>query len=83
MNAAKKIRKYPNISFENVAKIRKDLGLTQEQLAEKTGLCRTFIAEIESGRKHPGVYSLAKIAIALEVKEEDLRTIKVPEKEED
>ena len=42
-------------------------GLTQAELAEKTGLSDNFIGLIERGIKHPTLETLDKIASALEV----------------
>ena len=33
----------------NLSEVRKDKGLTQEELAEKSGICRVTIANIERG----------------------------------
>lgn len=38
---------------------RKKLGLTQKQLAEKLGVSKNYISDIETGIKHPGA-KLAK-----------------------
>ncbi len=42
-------------------------GLTQEQLAEKAGVNRVQIADIEAGRKSGSVATVAKLARALDV----------------
>ena len=44
---------------------RKKLGLTQEGLAIKTGLSRSYIADTEGGRYTPSLNSSYKIAKAL------------------
>ena len=41
--------------------------LTQEQLAEKTGLSRGFLARLETARHDPKLSTLEKIAAALKV----------------
>ena len=46
---------------------REQDGLTQAELAEKTGLSDNFIGLIERGIKHPTLETLNKIAEALEV----------------
>ena len=51
----------------NVARIRADRGFSQDKLAEKADLDRTFISGIERGVRNPGVKTLLRIARALEV----------------
>ena len=57
---------------EKVRKARTKAGFTQEKLANKAGLHRTYIAGIETGRRNISVKSLEKIAKALDVKTNDL-----------
>ncbi len=57
---------------KNIAKMRKNAGLTQEQLAERTNLSLTFIGYLETGKKKPALRSLNKIASVLKVKVKDL-----------
>ena len=47
-------------------------GLTQQQLADRSGVNRAFLAEIETGRKSGSVKTLKAIADALDV---DLNSI--------
>ena len=47
--------------------LRETKGLTQEKLAEKTGLSLDYIGKIEVNINEPGLKSLIKIANALEV----------------
>ena len=47
---------------------RRRRGLTQEQLAGRSGLSRPFIARVETGRQLPALPTLAKLAGALRVK---------------
>ena len=44
---------------------RKRLGITQEQLAEKTGVSTSFIGHIERGTQIPSVETLWKICRAI------------------
>ena len=46
---------------------RKKRGLTQERLAELTGISNNFISYIESGRKTASLKTIKKIADALEI----------------
>ncbi len=50
-----------------VRKRRNDLGVSQEQLAERAGLHRTYIADIERGARNPSLATIEKLATALEV----------------
>jgi Zn-dependent peptidase ImmA (M78 family)/DNA-binding XRE family transcriptional regulator len=56
----------------NLRRIRKDRGLSQEQLAEAAGLSRVGYANIEGERTVPRTDSLARIASALGVGIDDL-----------
>lgn len=47
-------------------------GMTQEQLAQATGVRRSYIAQLESGRRRGSTRVLADIARALAVDIEDL-----------
>lgn len=42
-------------------KLRKELGLTQKQMAEEAGTLREMIAVIENQTKHPQINTLIKI----------------------
>lgn len=48
-----------------VAQLRVEAGMTQERLAELTGMRQAHIARIEAGRYSVGIDILAKIANAL------------------
>ena len=45
-----------------ISKHRNEMNLTQLQLAEKSMLSRSYIADIEAGRYTPSVKSLVSIA---------------------
>ena len=45
--------------------IRLKLDLTQEQVAERAGISRTFYTEIETGSKNPSTKTAKKIAQVL------------------
>jgi transcriptional regulator with XRE-family HTH domain len=49
----------------NVRKRREARELTQEKLAEKSGLDPTYISDIERGQRNPGIKNIAKLAKAL------------------
>ena len=51
-----------------VRELRKVRGLSQEQLADKADLHRTYVGMIERGEKNVTLLNIIKIANALEVK---------------
>ena len=56
----------------NVQKYRNAIGLSQEQLADKAGLHRTYIGMIERVEKNVTLRNIQKLANALEVPIENL-----------
>jgi transcriptional regulator with XRE-family HTH domain len=57
---------------KRVAELRKARGLTQEELAERSGYSVEFISLVERGVNAPAVAGLEKIAKALKVPIKDL-----------
>ena len=55
-----------------VRELRRAAGLSQEQLAERAGLHRTYIGGIERGERNVGVLNLVQIARALRVRPSEL-----------
>ena len=51
-----------------VKRLREQRGLTQEQLAEKAGISRPYLARLETARQDPTLSTLEKLAKALRVK---------------
>lgn len=51
----------------NLRKYRKKLGLSQEKFAEKCGLHRTYISDIERFRRSISLENIQRIADALEI----------------
>lgn len=62
------MRDWQAIVGANVRRLRKNRGLTQEQLAFESRLDLTYIGGIERGRRNPSLLVLARIAEALECK---------------
>lgn len=50
-----------------IKEIRKEKGISQEKLALKAELDRTYIAGVESGKRNLSIKSLEKILNALEI----------------
>lgn len=61
-----------NIFGENVRKYRRLLNLSQEDLADRADLHRTYIGMIERAEKNITLVNIQRIADALEVNIEDL-----------
>ncbi len=60
-------------NYTMLEQLRKQLGLTQEQLAEKSGVDQTTISRLERGEiKRPRWEVVANLARALDVKPEEL-----------
>ena len=51
----------------NAARIRRERGMTQEELAEKSGLSQQYLSGLEQGRRNPTIVTIYEIALALEV----------------
>lgn len=52
---------------EAVHKRRSELGISQEELAQRAGLHRTYISDIERGARNPTLKTLSRLAVALEL----------------
>ena len=52
---------------ERISYLRKRREMTQTELAAKSGLSQSTIAQIESGQKDPSVKTIEKLAKALDV----------------
>jgi transcriptional regulator with XRE-family HTH domain len=50
-----------------VREARHALGISQEVLAERTGLHRTYIGTVERGERNPALINVVRIADALSV----------------
>ena len=48
--------------------IRKEKGLTQEELAEKVGIHPTYVGKIESGKSNLSLLMIFRISCALGIK---------------
>ena len=56
----------------NAARIRTEKGLTQEQLAERSGLSQQYLSGLERGKRNPTIVTLYELAAALGVSHVDL-----------
>ena len=67
-----KIPKYRRVLGENIRIHRRDMGWSQEKLAEKSDLHHNYIGDIERGEENVSVDALMRIAAALKVTLSDL-----------
>lgn len=56
-----------NVFAQNVRRIRIELNLSQEELAERAGVHRTYVGMLERGEKNVTIYNIERIANALKV----------------
>lgn len=52
--------------------LRIELKLSQEQVAERAQLDRTYISSVERGKRNISLLNICKLAVALEVSPESL-----------
>ena len=57
---------------QRIRSIRKAKGLSQEELAEATGLHRTYIGGVERGERHISLMNLSRLAKALDLSMSEL-----------
>ena len=57
---------------DNCARIRREKGLTQEQLADRSGLTQQYLSGLERGNRNPTIVTVYELAQALGVSHLDL-----------
>ncbi len=61
VNEEKKIADLEYRLISDLIKLRGDLGLSQQKMADAAGVVREMIAVIENQKKHPQINTLLKI----------------------
>ena len=56
----------------NFARLRRDKGLTQEQIEERCGISQQYLSGLERGTRNPSIVTLYEIAQALGVSHVEL-----------
>lgn len=57
---------------KNFARLRREKGLTQEQIEERSGFSQQYLSGLERGRRNPTVITLYELAQALGVSHVEL-----------
>lgn len=57
---------------DNVRRLRKYRGFSQESFADACGLDRTYIGGVERGERNIGIDNINKIALALKIESRQL-----------
>jgi transcriptional regulator with XRE-family HTH domain len=61
------MRDWRQLFGQNVRRVRRQRGLTQEELAFEAEIDLTYVGGIERGKKNPSLLVMARIAAALSV----------------
>lgn len=62
----------PQILGWNVRELRKRRGISQEELALDADMKRSYVSDMERGKRNPTIKAIARLATALDVLPEDL-----------
>jgi transcriptional regulator with XRE-family HTH domain len=62
----------PGVLGRNLRRARKRAGLTQEEVAERSGVHATEVSRIEAGKRDPRISTMERLAEAVEVSPSDL-----------
>jgi transcriptional regulator with XRE-family HTH domain len=60
---------------KRLAEIRKDKGIPQDKLALKCDMARSFIGEVERGKRNVSLRNICKLAIGLGVTTSELMSL--------
>lgn len=69
---AKRFLGLNQVVASNLRRLRKELGISQEDLAEKSGLHRTYVGAIERSERNITLKTLERLAESLGVSPHDL-----------
>ncbi|MDF1540787.1 MAG: helix-turn-helix transcriptional regulator [Candidatus Thorarchaeota archaeon] len=70
---------YSELFGKGVRNRRNELNLTQENLAEKADIHRTYLADIERGKRNPSLVNILKIIFALDLSPSIFFSTYIPE----
>ncbi len=52
---------------QRIKELRNDLGISQEALANKADIDRTYVTDVENGRRNISIENLERLTIALNI----------------
>jgi DNA-binding XRE family transcriptional regulator len=61
---------------QNIKEARREIGMTQEELAANVVMNRTYMGRLERGESNPPLWTIYKIATALKKKTSELLDLK-------
>jgi transcriptional regulator with XRE-family HTH domain len=56
----------------NIRRLRREKGWSQEEYADRAGIHRTYVSDIERGARNPTITVVEKLAAPLQVEAGDL-----------
>ena len=56
---------------QRIKELRNNLGISQEALANKAEIDRTYVTDVENGRRNISIQNLEKLTIALNIQFKD------------
>ncbi|WSH30019.1 helix-turn-helix transcriptional regulator (plasmid) [Rhizobium beringeri] len=62
----------------NFARLRREKGLTQEEVGSRSGFSQQYLSDLERGKRNPTIVTLYELAQALEVSHIELVQIEEP-----
>lgn len=66
-------RKDPRILFgSSLVRLRKEMGLSQEQLALESGLARSYLGGVERGQRNIALVNICRLADAMSIDPSEL-----------
>ena len=57
---------------KRIAYLRNQAGMTQLELSLESGLAKSYVCELEAGKRNPSLLTLEKVCLALKVTLSDL-----------
>ncbi|RYG99937.1 MAG: XRE family transcriptional regulator [Alphaproteobacteria bacterium] len=64
----------------NFARIRREKGLTQEEVETRSGFSQQYLSGLEQGKRNPTVVTIYELAQALGVDHTDLLSLPPPDR---